>query len=640
MVVIDLALAGLGTGAVAALAGLGLFVTYRATGVFNIAFGAIATLAAYLLWQLVREWHWPLPVAAVLVVGVFCPLLGVVLDVAVFRPLQRRRASAAESLVATVGVFVLIVGVTTLTWGIQARTDAPSLVSTRPLELPGGVTVRVSTAVDIAVVVAVGLLIAVVNRTRVGRLTSAVVDDRELASLSVINVNRVSAFAWAAGTALAGLSGVLLAPSLRLDPYTLTLVVLETMAVVVLARLTSLWIVVLSALALGVLQSELTRFHFEASAGVLFEALRTNLFVVVLLLALLLRRHLDESGSDDAGSVAQLSTRGMMTNPRGWWIPALLLFAVPLLLSRSDLQTAQQVPALAIILLSIVLVSGYSGQISLCHAGFAGLGALLTAKLDHGQVPGIPALPALSAILVAVLVTGGFGFLLAWPAIRRRGLFLALTTFAMGAILSRFVFAQPAFVSDVRIAPPSPFDGPVAFYVFEIACLGVALLIVRIHHRGRVGRALTAVRDDEPGAHACGVDAHRLRKWVFGVSVGLATLGGALLAQSAQAFDASAFDPLLGLVWFAAVVVFGIDSVTGAVLAAALIVTLDANVTAGISTIVIGAGAVLLGRTPGGVVFTLRRGGAAAIHRVGRPARTAEVHLSPAGVALAERLRR
>ncbi|HEX2785912.1 MAG TPA: ABC transporter permease, partial [Ilumatobacteraceae bacterium] len=85
MVPVDLALAGLGIGAVAALAGLGLFVTYRATGVFNIAFGAIATLAAYLLWQAVRVWHWPLLVAAVLVVGVFCPLLGVLLDVAVFR---------------------------------------------------------------------------------------------------------------------------------------------------------------------------------------------------------------------------------------------------------------------------------------------------------------------------------------------------------------------------------------------------------------------------------------------------------------------------------------------------------------------------------------------------------------------------
>lgn len=640
MVPVDLALAGLGIGAVAALAGLGLFVTYRATGVFNVAFGAIATLAAYLLWQAVRVWHWPLAVAAILVIGVFCPLLGVILDVAVFRSLQRRRASGAESLVATIGVFVLIVGATTLTWGLEARTDAPSLAPTRPLQLPGDVTVRVSTAVDIAVVVVVGVIIALLLRLRVGRLARAVVDDRELAELSVINVNRVSAGAWAVGAGLAGLSGVLLAPSLRLDPYTLTLVVLETMAVVVLARLTSLWIVITSALALGVVQSELTRVHLAGNAGVVFDALRTNLFVVVLLFALLARRYLDEPGGASAGSVAQLGTRGTLTNPRGWWIPALLLLGVPLLLNTSDLQTAQQVPALAIILVSIVLVSGYSGQISLGHAGFAGAGALLTAKLSHGQVPGVPAMPAMLALLVAVAVTGAAGFLLAWPAIRRRGLFLALTTFAMAAILDRFVFAQPVFVSDVRIGPPQFLDGAMAFYIFEIVCLGLALLIVRVHHRGRVGRASMAVRDDEAGAHACGVDAHGLRKWVFAVSVALATLGGGLLAQSAHAFDASAFDPLLGLVWFAAVVVFGIDSVSGAVLGAALLVALDATVSQGISTIVVGAGAVLMGRTPGGAVFTLERAGVTAFRRVGRPARDSGVRLSPSGQALAARLRR
>ncbi|HEX2783197.1 MAG TPA: branched-chain amino acid ABC transporter permease, partial [Ilumatobacteraceae bacterium] len=340
------------------------------------------------------------------------------------------------------------------------------------------------------------------------------------------------------------------------------------------------------------------------------------------------------------GSVALLGTRGRLTNPRGWWIPGLLLLGIPLLFNESDLQTAQQIPALAIILVSIVLVSGYSGQISLGHAGFAGAGALVTAKLTHGQIPGVPAMPAVLALVVAVAVTGVVGFLLAWPAIRRRGLFLALTTFAMAAILDRFVFAQPVFVSDVRIGPPGFLDGPVAFYCFELVCLGLALLIVRVHHRGRVGRALTAIRDDEAGAHASGVDAHRLRKWVFAVSVALATLGGALLAQSARAFDGSAFDPVFGLVWFAAVVVFGIDSVSGAVLGAALLVALDATVTDGISTIVVGAGAVLMGRTPGGALFTLRRAGAAALRRVDRPDRFEGVRLSPSGEALAARLRR
>lgn len=640
MIDVDLALAGLGTGAVAALAGLGLLVTHRATGVFNISFGAIATLAAYLVWQAVRVWHWPVVLAAVVVVGVCCPLFGALLDVAVFRPLQRRRASPAESLVVSIGVFVLLVGVTTFTWGIQARTDAPSVAPTRALDLPGGAIVRMSTVVNLAVILVVGVVVTVVLRTRFGLLARAVVEDRELATLSVVNTNRVSAAAWAVGTMLAGLSGVLLAPSLRLDPYTLTLVVLETMVVVVVARLESPIVVIVTALALGVTQSELTRVDIAGEAGAVFDAFRTNIFVVALLLVLLLLRRLDEPGGTDSGAVAQLGVRGILPPPRGWWIPALLFLGIPLLLGRDDLQTAQLIPAFAIIFISVVVVSGYSGQISLGQAGFAGVGALLTAKLQHGQVPGLPELPGVLSVLIAALATAVFGALVAWPAIRRRGLFLALTTFAVAAVLSRLVFVQPSFISDVRIGPPEPFEGPMAFYLFELACLGLALVIVRVHHRGRLGRALLAVRDDEEGAHACGIDAQRLRIWAFLISAGLAALGGALLSQSGGAFDGSTFDPLRGLIWFAVVVVFGMDSTAGAVLGAALIVGLDRTFSEGFSTIVVGSAAVLLGRMPGGVLFTLRRGVSALGTWLEPPRPRATVRLSPAGRAVAARLRR
>ena len=98
-VTLNLAIAGLGIGAVAALAGLGLLVTYRATGVFNLAFGAVAVLAAYLVYELNRTWHWPIGLAALVVLAGVCPLLGAALDRLVFRPIRRRDAGAAESLV-------------------------------------------------------------------------------------------------------------------------------------------------------------------------------------------------------------------------------------------------------------------------------------------------------------------------------------------------------------------------------------------------------------------------------------------------------------------------------------------------------------------------------------------------------------
>lgn len=644
MVALELALAGVGVGAAAALAGLGLLVTYRTTGVFNLGFGAIAVLAAYLLWQAVRVWHWPLAGATAADLLVACPALGLVLDRAVFRPLQRRAAPPEESLVASLGVFVLVVGAVTLIWGSQARTDAPALAAATTYRLIGSTTIRRDTLLDLEAVLAVAGALALVMRTRLGLVARAVVSRRELAELAGIDADRVSAVAWAVGAALAGLSGVLLAPTLRLDPYGLTLVVLETMAVVIVARLTSPAIVILTGLVIGIAQSELTQLHPGGHrVRILVEGLSSNLFVVVLLVALLVVRGLDRSElvrQAGASITARLSARGNLRPPHGWWVPSLLLLGIPLLLSGSDLRAAQQVPAFAVIFVSIVLVTGYTGQISLGQAGLAGLGALFAAKLSAGQVPGLPSLPALAAWPAGVVIVGLFGLLVSWPAIRRRGLVLALTTFGIATVVGRFVFGQPDFVNDVRIGPPAPFTGDHAYYLFELLCLGLALLVVRNHHRGRLGRALLAVRDDEPGADACGVDAHRLRIWAFAVSSGLAALGGALLAGSARAFDATTFDPIQGLIWFAAVVVFGIDSAAGAVLGAALLVGMDTALANGVSTLAIGVGAVLLGRLPGGLLYSLRRLLAAIETRLSAPEASARpVRLSAAGQAVKARVR-
>lgn len=640
MVVLDLALAGIGVGAVAALAGLGLLVTYRTTGVFNLGFGAIAVLAAYLLWQAVRVWHWPLAPAAVVDVAVVCPLIGVGMDRIVFRPLRRRGAASAESLVASLGVFVVIIGAVTIAWGAQARTDAPALVSAARIALPGGLSTRRDTALDLATVAVVGAALSALIRTRLGLQVRAVVSEYELAELVAVDVDRVSAGAWAVGAALAGLSGILLAPTLRLDPYGLTLLVLETMAVAVVARLMSAPRAVLAGLVIGIAQSELTQFHLTGRSRVVLAALSSNLFVVVLLLALLALRRLGPGANAEPGGAREVVARRQLLPPRGWWVPSLTFLGLPLVLAGADLRSAQQVPALGIIFVSIVVITGYTGQISLGQAGLAGLGALMAAKLAGGQVPGLPALPAAVALVGAVVVVGLFGLAIAWPAIRRRGLFLALTTFAVATVVNRFVFAQPTFVSDVRIGPPAPFTGDRAFYFFEVCLLGLALVVVRNHHQGRLGRALVAVRDDEGGADACGVDAHRLRIWAFGISSGLAGLGGALLAMSARAFDAVTFDPIQGLVWFAAVVVFGVDSAAGAVLGAALIVAVDTSTRAGVSILLIGVGAVLLGRMPGGLLYSLRRlvwaGQARAMTQPGGSGR----QLSATGLALRARVGR
>ncbi|MEU0170650.1 branched-chain amino acid ABC transporter permease/ATP-binding protein [Streptomyces iakyrus] len=584
----DLTLAGLSVGSAAALTGIGLIVTYRATGVLNFAHGAIAMVCAYVLRQCVVEWGWPLWLGAVVTLLVLAPGLGVVLERFVFRPLAVLGGDPAQTLVASIGVFVLLVGGAALLWGQGARDDAPVLVPDEPW---GQLAVVLVLAAGVA---------AVVRRTRFGRELRAVVDDRRLAELGGIDADRVAATGWAFGSFTAGLTGVLLAPYVRLDPYGLSLLVMEVVAVAVAARMRSLPVAVVVALGIGVAQSQLTRLHPSGWAEPLLQAVGTNLFVVALLVAALVLPGVGERGALPRTATARVPT------PPGAWVVVLVLFLLPLGLAGQDLHTSVQVPALAVILLSLVVVTGRGGQISLGQAAYAGLGALFTALLAAGRFPGLPALPELAALGVSVVLVAPLGLLTGWPAIGRRGLALALATFAVGVGVSRFVFAQPYATAGLSLGRPAGFDGDRAYYVLELLLLAVALLATHALRRGRTGRALAAMRDHERGAQAAGVRVPSLKLLAFVAGAALAALGGGMLGMGLRAFDAAAYDPVRGLLWFAAVVVLGADSTLGALAAAALLVGLDAGTRGGVAAALIGVLAILVGRFPGGPYEALR----------------------------------
>ncbi|MFF1724555.1 ABC transporter permease subunit [Streptomyces sviceus] len=584
----DLTLAGLSVGSAAALTGIGLIVTYRATGVLNFAHGAIAMVCAYVLRQCVVEWGWPLWAGAAVTLLVLAPALGVLLERFVFRPLSVLGGDPAQTLVASIGVFVLLVGGAALLWGQGARDDAPELVSADPWG-----------QLAVALVLAAGVG-ALIRWTRFGRELRAVVDDRGLAVLGGIDADRVAAAGWAFGSFTAGLTGVLLAPYVRLDPYGLPLLVMEVVAVAVAARMRSLPVAVLVALTVGVAQSQLTRLHPSGWGEPLLQALGANLFVVALLIASLA---LPRIGTRDA--LPRTATARVPT-PQGAWIVAVVLFLLPLGFAGSDLHTSVQVPALGVVLLSLVVVTGRGGQISLGQAAYAGLGALFTALLAAGRFPGLPRLPELAALALAVVLVAPLGLLTGWPAITRRGLALALATFAVGVGVSRFVFAQPYATSGLSLGRPEGFDGDRAYYVLELALLALALLATHALRRGRTGRALAALRDHESGASAAGVRVPALKLLAFVAGAALAALGGGMLGMGLRAFDPTAYDPVRGLLWFAAVVVLGADSTLGALGAAALLVGLDAGARGGVAAALIGVLAVLVGRFPGGPYEAVR----------------------------------
>lgn len=610
MLYVQLAIAGIASGSIAALSGLGLVLTYRAAGVFNFAHGAVAMLVAYLLWQTNVGWHWPLWFAAPLVIFFGGPGIGIILERLVFRPLETRGASTSEKLVATLGVFVVLVGLAQTIWGSQPKSDSPSLFSQTSIHLGGGLLIGANQLAELIVVLlsAAGLFL-LFRFTYIGTQIRAVVDQRRLANLTAVNANRVASLAWALGCGFAGLSGVLLAPQLQLDPFRLTLLVIDTFGVAVVARLTSMPIAVLAGLALGVIQSELTRWNPPAP----FDSLKPNLLIVALLVFLLIYRTLNERESEGVGRSLvsarigkRRSARSTKTRLGVVGIGAVIAALVPLGVTGVNLGHASAVLATAIIFLSITAVTGFTGNITLGQAGFAGLGALISSRIATGYLGFLPHWPVIPGMILSAAIVSVLGGIVGYSALRRKGLFLGLTTLAVGLVVYRFMFENPYFASQVIEKRPRLFgvslDSERAFYWFSLVCLAVALIAVDRMRRGHFGRVLAAMRDSETGAKSIGLDLRRYKLIIFSASAGISAFGGALLAQQERGFVPLQFDPFHSFFWFTAVLVAGSSYMSGSIIGAAIFILLDVAFGDGASTLMIGVLALFVSRLPGGIV--------------------------------------
>ena len=622
---VQLVVAGIAAGAIYSLAGMGVVLTYRATGVFNFAYGAIAVLVAYVVWQLNAQWHVPLGVAAPLGVLVVGPAVGLALERLVYRPLERRGASQAERLVAILGVFLLLLGLMYLIWTGLVRQNAPDIVSNRALSLGAGVRIGEDQLFVVFLVAAISVLMWLMfGRTRLGLEIRAVVDRRELSELAGIDSNRVSATAWALGCGFAGLTGVLLAPLFYLDPFHLTLlVVFETFSVAVVARLVSMPAAAATGIALGVASSLLTHFnprivpvvHWHLPTWITYVVgqIEQNLSAVLLVVALVVLRRLDES--ETSTTVARAVSRGGLVaaglgrRARAARRPMLLgaaaaavALVLPWLLTVGTIGEGQIMLALVVVFTSIVCITGFCGYITLGQAGFAGIGAFVTAEAATTAH-----VPVIFAMLLGGVAAMVLGVLTGFPVLNRRGLLLGLMTLAMGLLVYSLVFTDDLVVGSgsIAVSRPSLFgwslDGEHAFYYFELAWVALTLLLARNLRRGRLGRILGAMRDSETAARAVGVDLRRYKLFIFAVSAFIAGMGGALLAEQTRLFNGLYFDPLqTSLTWFVVVVVAGVGSLSGAVVGAVLYEMLNVVLHKfGVSDILFAFGALLLGVLPG-----------------------------------------
>lgn len=671
MYYVQIALLGIIFGCLYALSATGIVLTYTATGVFNIAHFAIALLAGYLGWQLSGRWGLPLVLVVPIVLLVCGPLMGLVLERLVFRPLQERRASSSEKLVAALGVTVVLLALINVVWGpgVQGTPGepVPRLFGQSTITVGSLLFDTEQVGLFLTVLAVAGALYLLFQRTFLGTSIRAVVDRRELAELAAIDSNRVSQVAWSLGCTLAALTGLII-PQGVLEPTRIIFFGIETFSVAVVARLTSVPRALLFGfLVMGLGRSLLDSFEpFGAvgDAADTYQAVVLNLSSIVLFVVLVAFRRLDEVGETGSGGpglvMGTLGRRGISPAGAAIGIAAgIVALLAPAFLGGPDLRLAHTMLALTVIFVSIVCITGFSGHLTLGQASIAGLGAFFTARAANGIGIGIGSfelfrldLPVLLAMVVGAAVAMGAGLLAGYPALRRKGLFLGLTTLGLALIIDRFVFNAELFkgpAGALSVERPSLFGidlgGDVAFYFYEVVVVGLVLLLARNLRSGRLGRVLAAMRDSETAAQSVGIRLRRAKLFVFGVSSAMAGIGGAMLTQANENWDVTTFNPVLGLFWFTAVVVCGVSSIGGGVLAAALYVgiprQLDLDIQSAIG--IFGIGAVLLGRLPGGVIAQGERIGRVFRARLTEQYRVArrpmpEVPPAPVPTAFAERV--
>ncbi|WP_051246457.1 ABC transporter permease [Nocardioides halotolerans] len=603
---------GLFSGAAYAIAASGLVLTYSTTRVFNIAHGALGMLLSFVFWDFSVKQGMPTPLALALVLLVVAPAIGWFIARFIARGLGDAQASV--SLVVTVALLVLCIGAAQQIYPAEARTILPFFAGTTFSLGEATITAHQVITILASVLVAVGLFV-LLTRTRVGTAMRASVDNPELLRLFGGKPDQVAALAWMVGVSLAGLGGILLVSTVGLDYYALTLLVINAYAAAMLGRLKSLPWTFVGAMGLGLLSSYVAGYvqvdGFLSQVKNVVPAL--FLFVVVVALPQAQLR---------IGQVKGIVSAPLPSLPRTMgWSAGLLLFVALLAgaLSEANLLLVGTAATFAIVMLSLVLLTGYGGHVSLAQLTFAGVGALTYAKLDQ---------PNLGGLLLSALVAAGVGALVALPVLRLTGLYLALATLAFASIMDKMVFQADFAFGFNGLLPASRLSllghtvDSTGGYVFLMAVFLVltawAVLLLR---RGVVGRLLIATRDSTAACGTLGLDVRWFRVVLFALSAAIAGMAGALFAglrQNIGAGDFIYFQSLL-LLLFAAV--FGVTSVTGAVLGGVAMMALPQLQSSypsvgGLLFVVVAVGAILLAREPNGLAVFMFRAGRWAERRI------------------------
>jgi branched-subunit amino acid ABC-type transport system permease component len=565
---------GVPTGCVYGLVAVGLVLTYKTSGVFNFAFGAQAFTSAVVFYVLVHDHGWPLWPSALIAVVAVSLALGLVLDRFIFRLL--RTSPPLAKLVTTIGLMVGIPETIKAIFGANTRTGPPSLAIGDGFTI-GSLSLNADgVAVCVATLGTVIVLTVLFRWTPIGLRMRAVVESHRLLELNGVNAERVSTFSWLLSSVLAGMAGVLLAPLYNVvDSNGFILLIVAASAAAVFAGLSSIPLALVGGILLGAIQQLLA--HRLPLDSVLARNIRPSLPFILLAVLLLVRPGLRHQQTKDPLSGVDPPPPALAVtymDPRLAKINKILFLlfvttvcvAVMFILPGLWVSYLAEGLALTTIFLSITVLVGIGGQISLCQASFAGLGAFTA-----GQLATRWDFPLYAGIAVGALVAAALGVLIALPCLRLGGLYLALGTLAFALMLQNTLFVESWLTgSEGGVDVPRPLIGPIdfaddrAFFFFALAIFGICGFAVVLLRRGTTGQYLAALRGSEVAATAVGINPIRAKVTVFAVSAAIAGAGGALYASYLETARVDDFNAIQGLFWVLLVVTLGSRTVDGA----------------------------------------------------------------------------
>lgn len=622
-------LLGIASGSVYALASTGLVLTYKTSGILNFGYGALAVFTTFVHWQFTIGWGLPVWLSALVVILLIAPMIGFFLDSQLFRRIEGQ--PMVIGVIATVGLWVLLQGFVFLIWGGVTR-SVPSLFPTGTVPLPGGARIGVDQlGIFLVASLATALLAALLRLTKIGVAFRAVVDNRPVAGLMAINTGLVSGLAWALSTAFAALTGILLSPQLLLDPNFLPpFIIAFVLGAAIIGYLRSLPMAFAGGMIIGILQALIIQYAPSTGTLANFASAIPFLMIVGVVLAAPKAIRLAGLGASFVVRTRETVSQAPPQMTRAFGVGFFVFLAlVPLLTGDSVSWIIALVNGMthAIIFLSLVILTGYSGQISFGHTAFMGIAAFTAAHLvqDLG-------LSIWIAFPLGALAAVPAGALIGIVAVRLHGLFLALVTLAFAFMAQQMFFERPAVSGGeggIAIPRPAGFESEAALFYLVLIFLVASVMLATNLRTGRVGRVLAAMRDSETASRSLGINVFKYKVLIFSLSALMVGVGAILNRMLIEQAGIRTFLPFLSLIYVTLAVLGGIFHVGGAIASGILFGLYTKLFPTGfmsrIQLILFGLGATLaLAQNPEGMFGEMRRGANAMLGALRRRREAAE----------------